>query len=71
MLIEKKIVSQEDQEEIVSEKIITKDQTVAEVFNKYFINIAPNLKIFIDDACNNDFKVINVVRKFRNHPSIK
>ena len=32
----KKIVSQEGQEEIFSEKIITKDQALAEVFNKFF-----------------------------------
>ena len=40
-LIQKNIVSQEGQEEIVSEKIITEDQAVAEVFNKFFINIVP------------------------------
>ena len=33
--------------EIVSEKTITEDQAVAEVLNKFFINIAPNLKISI------------------------
>ena len=33
--------------EIVSEKTITEDQAVAEVLNKFFINIAPNLKIYI------------------------
>ena len=42
-LIEKKIVSQEGQEEIVSEKIITEDQAAAEFFNKFFINCVPNL----------------------------
>ena len=44
-LIEKKIVSQEGQEEIVSEKIITEDQAIAEVFNKFFINIVPMIMI--------------------------
>ena len=34
-LIEKKIVPQEGQEEIVSEKITTEDQVVAEVFNNF------------------------------------
>ena len=43
-----KVVSQEGQEEIVLEKIITEDQAVAEVFNKFFINIVPNLKISTD-----------------------
>ena len=75
ILIEKKIVSQEGQEEIVSEKIITEDQAVAEVFNKFFINIVPNLKISTDHGYDNDFiatddQVTNAVNKFRNHPSI-
>ena len=74
-LIEKKIVSQEGQEEIVSEKIITEDQAVAEVFNKFFINIVPNLKISTDHGYDNDFiatddQVTNVVNKFRNHSCI-
>ena len=74
-LIEKKIVSQEGQEEIVSEKIITEDQAVAEVFNKFFINIVPNLKISTDHGYDNDFiatddQVTNAVNKFRNHSSI-
>ena len=75
MLIEKKNVSQEDQEEIVSEKVITEDQAVAEVSNKFFINIVPNLKISTDHCYDNDFiatdsQVINAVNKFRNDPSI-
>ena len=74
-LIEKKVVSQEGQEEIVSEKIITEDQAVAEVFNKFFINIVPNLKISTDHGYDNDFiatddQVTNAVNKFRNHLSI-
>ena len=73
-LIEKKIVSQEGQEEIVSEKIITEDQAVAEVFNKFFINIVPNLKISTDHGYDSDFiatdQGINAVNKFRNYPGI-
>ena len=74
-LIQKNIVSQEDQEEIVSEKIITEDQAVAEVFNKFFINIVPNLKISTDHGYDNDFiatddKVTNAANKFRNHSCI-
>ena len=74
-LIQKKVVSQEGQEEIVSEKIITEDQAVAEVFNNFFINIVPNLKISTDHGYDNDFiatddQVINAVNKFRNHSSI-
>ena len=74
-LIEKEVVSQEGQEEIVSEKIITEDQAVAEVFNKFFINIVPNLKISTDHGYDNDFiatddQVAKAVNKFRNHSSI-
>ena len=74
-LIEKNIVSQEGEEKIVSEKIITEDQALAEVFNKFFINIVPNLKISTDHGYDNDFiatddQVINAVNKFRNHSSI-
>ena len=70
MLIEKKIVSQEVQEEIASEKIITEDQAVAG-FNK-LLNI---LKISTDHGYDNDFiatdaQVTNAVIKFKNHPSI-
>ena len=68
-------MSQEGQEEIVAEKIIRKDQDVAEVFNKYFINIVLNLEISTYHDYDNDFmatddKVTNAVNKFRNHPSI-
>ena len=74
-LIEKKCVSQEGQEEIVSEKIIPKDQTVAEVFKIFFINIVPNLKINIDYGYDNDFiaaddQFTKAVNTFRNHPGI-
>ena len=74
-LIEKKNVSQEGQEEIVSKKIITEDQAVAEVFNKFFINIVPNLKISTDHGYDNHFiatddEVTNSVITFRNHTSI-
>ena len=44
-LIEENVVSEVGQEQIVSEKVISEDQAVAEVFNKFFINIVPNLKI--------------------------
>ena len=72
----KKNVSEEGKEEIVSEKIFTEDQAVAEVFNKVFINIVLNLKISADHGYDNDFiatdcQVINAVNKFRNHPSKK
>ena len=75
LIRKKKKVSQEGQEEIVLEKIITEDQAVAEVFNKFFINIVPNLKISADHGYDNDFitnddEVTNAANKFRNHSSI-
>ena len=74
-LIEKKVIYQESQEEIVSEKIISKDKAVAEVFNKFVANIVPNLEIPIDRGYLTDFiatddQVTKVLNKFRNHPSI-
>ena len=71
-LIEKKIVSKEGQKEIVSKKIVTEDQAVGEVLNKFFINIVPNSKIYTDHDYNNDFiatddQVIKAVNTFRNH----
>ena len=71
-LIEKKIVSKEGQKEIVSKKIVTEDQAVGEVLNKFFINIVPNSKIYTDHDYNNDFiatddQVIKAVNTIRNH----
>ena len=71
----KKVVSGVGQEQIVSEKVISEDQAVAEVFNKFFINIVPNLKIPTNHNYDTDFlvtndQVANALNKFRNHPSI-
>ena len=71
-LIEKKVVSGEKQEQIVSEKVTTEGQTVV---NKFFINIVPNLKIPTNHNYDTDFLVINdqvadALNKFRNLPSI-
>ena len=55
LMKQKKNASQEGQEKIVSEKIITEDQAVAEVFNNFFINIVPNLTISTDLGYDNDF----------------
>ena len=68
----KKVASREDQEQTVSEKVISEDQVVAEVFNKVFINTVPNFKI---SPNHNDFivtnnQVTNALNKFRNYPSI-
>ena len=74
-LIEKKVVSGVGKEQIVSEKVISEDQPMAEVFNKFFINIVPNLKIPTNHNYDTDFvvtkdQVANALNKFRNHPSI-
>ena len=63
------------QVQIVSEKVISEDQLVAEVFNKLFINIVPNLKIPTNQNYDTDFivtndQVANTLTKFRNHRSI-
>ena len=74
-LIEKKVTSQDEEEEVISEEVISDDQSIAEVFNEFFVNIVPNLKI----PAVNDFdinftttsdQVLNSVEKFQNHPSI-
>ena len=62
------------QEQIVSEKVISEDQAV-EVFNKFLINIVPNLEIPTNHNYDTDFivtndQVVNALNKFRNHPSI-
>ena len=74
-LTEKKVISQEGLKQIVPEKIISKDQAVTEIVNKFFINVVPNLKISTDHGYGNDFiatneKVTNAAINFTNHPSI-
>ena len=71
----KKVVSGVGQEQVVSEKMISEDQVVAEVFNRFFINIVPNLKIPNSHNDDTDFlvtndQVANTLNKIRNHPSI-
>ena len=71
----KKVVSRVGQEQIVSERLISEDQTMAEVFNKFFINIVPNLKIPTNHNHDTDFlvnneQVANALNKFRNYPGI-
>ena len=72
-LNEKNVVSEVGQEQIVSKKVISEDQAVSEVFNKFLINIVPNLKIPTNHNYDTDFLVTNdqvALNKFRNHPSI-
>ena len=56
-LIEKKAVSGERQGQKVSEKVISENQAVAEVFNKFFINTVPNLEIPTNHNYDTDFIV--------------
>ena len=55
--------------------MISEDKAVAEVFNKFFVNIVPNLKIPINHNYDSDLlvtndQVANALNKFRDHPSI-
>ena len=73
--MKKKVGSGAGQEQIVSEKVISKDQAIAEVFNRFLINIVPYLKIPTNHNYDTDFLVTNdqvaiALNKFRNHPSI-
>ena len=48
---------------------------VAEIFNNFFINIIPNLKILNNYNCDMDFQktddpVLNAINKYRCHLSI-
>ena len=54
---------------------LTEYQTVADVLNKFLINIVPNMKISTDHGNDNDFiatndEVTNAVNNFKNHSSI-
>ena len=55
--------------------MISDGQVVAEVFNKFFINIVPNLNILTNHNYDTDFlltndQIANALKKFRNHPSV-
>ena len=70
-----KITLREEKKQIVSKREISEDQVLAEVFNKFFINIGPNLKIPTNYNYDTDFivtndQISNALNKFRNHPSI-
>ena len=73
-LIEKNNTSQEGQDDLVIENVISDDIGVSEVFNEYFVNIVPNLKItelIIDENFTETAdKLSDSINKFKNHPSI-
>ena len=71
-LIERKC---KDNSNEYSEEIISEDKEVPEIFNKFFVNIVPNLKIPESRNCNKDFQkindpVLNSTNKYKYHPSI-
>ena len=56
------------------EEIISDGKEMAEVFNKFLVNIAPDLKIPASYNWNKDFQkmnhlVSNAIRKYKYHPS--
>ena len=71
-LIEKKY---KDNSTEYSEEVILDDKEVAEIFNKFFANIVPNLNITASHNCNKDFQktndpVLNSINKYKYIPSI-
>ena len=73
-LIEKKVVSNQGDKVIETEEIAVAE-AIAEVFNKCFINIVPNLKISIENDFDTSFiptedLLQNAISKYRNHPSV-
>ena len=73
-LIEKKVL-QENRKVNEVEEIITDDKAVAEFFNEFYGNIVPNLKISMENHFDTEFvktenPVLNVVNKYKNHPSV-
>ena len=71
-LIEKKVLKENVNE---VEEIITDDKAIAEIFNEFYVNIVPNLKISMENNFDTEFvktenPVLNVVNKYKNHPSV-
>ena len=74
-LIKEKVISKQGQESNHTEKTISDDKAIAEVFNKFFINIVPNLRMPLENNLDHDFTetddlVLNAINKFKNHLSI-
>ena len=71
-LIEKKY---NDSSTEPSEEITSDEEKVAEIFNNFFVNIVPNLKILNNHSYNMNFQktddsVLNAINKCRYHSSI-
>ena len=73
-LIEKKVLKENGKVNEV-EEIITDDKAIAEIFNEFYVNIVPNLKIYMENNFDTEFvktenPVLNVVNKYKNRPSV-
>ena len=56
-------------------EIIRNEVNVANVFNKYFVNIVPSMAItnnhiFLSNTDTSDDLLDKIINKYRNHPSI-
>ena len=68
-LAQKKVISEQGQKSNQTEKIISDDKAIAEILNKFFINIVPNLKIPAEDNIDHghivtDDLVLKTINKF-------
>ena len=73
-LIEKNVLKENGKVNEV-EEIITDDKAIAEIFNEFYVNIVPNLKISMENNFDNEFvktenPFLNAVNKYKNHPSV-
>ena len=68
-------MSSEGEKVIESEEIISEDKAIPQVFNRFFINIVPNLKISVENDFDTNFLKsedpgLNAISKYKNHPSV-
>ena len=73
-LIEKNVLKENGKVNEV-EEVITDDKAIAEIFNEFYVNIVPNLKISMENNFDTEFvktenPVLNAVNKYKNHPSV-
>ena len=57
-----------------SEEIILDEEKVSEIFNNFFVNFVPTLKMPTNHNCNMDFQktddpVLNAINKYKYHSS--
>ena len=76
MLVEKKNDLSDPEISSEVEKVISENMENAEIFDEFFVNIVPSLKIspkenYETDVGNDNESILNYINKFKNHPSIK